>query len=238
MTIKYIYSPIRQKMAYPRIVKINDWGIEQLTPKSDRGSGVRLGRIIDTGNLYSSVEKLAEERHYDSRPVLAEKEFEYQGYVYMSNYTDSYHAYDVAFRHRVRKPGMHYLIEYKYGSLKSGRNHVEDFSPMYETFEEAIAQVQQHVASRVNDLNDNQYELEINDDKSFTRVVYSSYDENGETPYDATVSDYQIIPYMVTEEIYDEATDIYDDYHLIISSWNHFERPKYTYPSTIKESIQ
>ena len=57
MSIKYIYSPILQKMAHPRIVKINDWGIEQLTPKSDRGSRVRLGRIIDTGNLYSSVEK-------------------------------------------------------------------------------------------------------------------------------------------------------------------------------------
>ena len=230
MTIKYVYSALSQRFAYPRHIIKNDWGIEQLKPTQRGGSRVYYGRTMDTSNPFSTIDELIYERMYHEDTALAEEDYFEKGLVFISG-KENIHEYKMPFLHRVRKPGTYYMIEYKKGSQTSSQPQNEDYSPLYETFKEAVHQIQKHVANNVKDLDDSKYELEINKDTGHTKLIYGSYDENGEIRLHSYIGEYIIIPFEISQETYDNANDVLDDKYAMITPWINFNRPEYTYPN-------
>lgn len=226
MTLKYIYSPMIQRFKHPRHIKVNEWDAKQLTPASDRGSAIDYGRIMDTGIPYPTMDQLINDRYAYHQEVLAEEGYAGDGFVFVNDDNNIFN-YWFAAEHEIRKPGKHYIIEYNKSSQTSTQPLVEDYSPLYEDYKEAVHHIQKHVAAKVKALDDHQYELEVSDNKNHYRIVHGPYDENRDISPQSRLSDYRIIELEVPEEIYEEASDVPSEKYLVMTPHSHFERPPY-----------
>lgn len=223
MSTKTIYSPLMKKGAFPRTITTNDQGKSQITPKGPVGSHVFYGKFVDTGDVYPSMSELSDDRYRNYFPGHFIHNGQNQGTAWLP--AEESRTIWSAMAHRVSRPGTHYLIEWK-ATQEFGPEPVnEDYSPLYETIEEAREQIEQHIEKTSGNYSDEQTQLEVEGNGTHYSLIPGPYDEqSSKNPY-CTNHDYRIAEIVVPRDVYDQASDQPDTTYFLDAPHTHFSQP-------------
>ena len=222
MSKKYIYSPMKQDFWLSRKV-VEEEGVHRLKPKGGGGSGIKSMELMDTGNIYPTVEELVHENYLDYYKVQVDKSNYKSGSIYVQGMEDV-KTQKFMFEHEINSSGTYYQIEYKHMARLSMEAIVSDYSPLYKRYEDAITQVDKHIKNIVKEMEEDTYELEKDERNREYRLILGRYNENGELPTTAETKHYTILKHNIADGLYERASTTPEMDSYVVRPWTHFER--------------
>lgn len=205
-TTKYIYSPFYEHYKMPRVLD-TDTSTMTLRPKYRVGRGNITGWVMDTGTKYPTIDDLKESMYQDYLQVVGEDE----KWVFIRDQDNTYRIFKTI-QHEVRQPGTYYCIEYAYYQhLHIGNLTNMDISTLYSDFESAQQAAMNHY-KREHAATFNGVEFVSNG--QYTQIKTMEGHESQVR--------YNIYPMVITEDIYEQALDVYDDRYDIVTPYTTF----------------